>query len=263
MPRGLALKVLDVQGPRLDGSEGETTQDFVMVNAPAFGASTAKQFLGNLKLLAKTTDRAEGAKKVVSAVLRTAEKALEAAGGESATLQTLGGAPNLHPLGETYFTQTAFRHGDYVAKYSLAPVSPSLTRHAGQEIQAAGRPDAIREDMDQATREAPMEWELRVQLCRAPESMPIEDSSVRWDEEESPFLPVARLHAASQGSWDPARGQELDDRLRFSPWTGLAAHRPLGVINRVRQRSYDMSAAYREEVNGCPVREPASADLAL
>ena len=31
LPRGLALKVLDVEGERLPGAEG-TTQDFVMVN---------------------------------------------------------------------------------------------------------------------------------------------------------------------------------------------------------------------------------------
>ncbi|WP_210530153.1 catalase family protein [Rubellimicrobium arenae] len=261
LPRGASLKVMDVKGDRLDGSEGDSTQDFLMVNAPAFGARTARQFLGNLQLLAKTTDRAEWAKKALSAVLRTAEKALEAVGTESATLKTLGGAPSVHPLGETYYTQTAFRHGDHVAKYALVPVSESLTRHAGEEIPVAGRPDAIRETVDRDTRAAPMEWELRVQLCRDPETMPIEDATVRWDEDESPFLPVARLRAEPQPSWSPARNAEVDDRLRFSPWTGLAAHQPLGAINRVRKRTYEASARFRAEVNGCPIHEPTSAEL--
>ena len=69
-PRGLALKLIDVPGERLPGSEGQVTQDFVMQNAPAFTAPDPKTFLKTLKLLAKTTDRGEGLKKVASAVLR-------------------------------------------------------------------------------------------------------------------------------------------------------------------------------------------------
>lgn len=261
VPRGVGLKVLEVEGARLDGSESESTQDFLLVNGPAFVVKTPKQFLGNLQLLAKTTDRVEGAKTALSAVLRTTEKALEAVGGESATLKTLGGSPNVHPLGETYYTQTAFRHGHYVAKYSLAPVSGSLTRWTGQEIATEGHWDAIREEMDAATRQLPMEWELRAQLCRDPETMPVEDPTVQWDEAESPFVAVARLRAEPQGSWNPERAAQVDDRMRFSPWTGLEAHRPLGAINRVRKATYEASAAFRSRVNGCPVHEPAAAEL--
>lgn len=260
LPRGVGLKVLGVEGPRLDGAEGDS-QDFLLVNGPAFVAKTPQQFLGNLKLLAKTTDRAEWAKTALSAVLRTTEKALEAVGGESATLKTLGGSPNVHPLGETYYSQTAFRHGDHVAKYSLAPVSGSLTRFTGQEIATEGHRDAIREEMDAATRQLPMEWELRAQLCRDPETMPVEDPTVLWDEAESPFVAVARLRAEPQGSWNPERAAQVDDRMRFSPWTGLEAHRPLGAINRVRKETYEASAAFRSRVNGCPVHEPSAAEL--
>ena len=35
-PRGAALKVLGVPGPRLPGSEGETTQNYVLGNSPSF-----------------------------------------------------------------------------------------------------------------------------------------------------------------------------------------------------------------------------------
>jgi len=41
LPRGLALKVLGVAGERLPGSEGDTTQDFIMVNGPVFTAPDA------------------------------------------------------------------------------------------------------------------------------------------------------------------------------------------------------------------------------
>lgn len=62
LPRGFALKVIGVEGERLPGSEGDTTQDFVMANAPAFTAPTADAFAKNLKMLASTTDKFEGAR---------------------------------------------------------------------------------------------------------------------------------------------------------------------------------------------------------
>jgi hypothetical protein len=54
LPRGLALKILGVDGARLPGSERDATQDFVMVNGPAFAALTPKAFLANLQLAGPT-----------------------------------------------------------------------------------------------------------------------------------------------------------------------------------------------------------------
>lgn len=256
VPRGLSLKILDVEGERLPGSEGDSTQDFVLVNGPAFMAVTTKDFLPNLKLLAKTTDKAQGAKKVLSAVLRGTEAALEAVGTESVMLKQLGGHPNTHPLGDTYFSQTAFRFGDYIAKFSVAPVSPNLIGLSGHKINASGRPNALREAISEVLIEAGAEWELRVQLCTDLENMPVEDASKVWDEKESPYVPVARISVPSQLAWSEARSAAVDDGLSFSPWHGLAAHRPLGAINRARQSAYEMSAKFRADFNRCPIHEP-------
>ena len=62
-PRGVAIKIVGVDGERLPGGEGDRTQDFVMVNGPKFMAAGPQKFLGNLKLLASTTDKAPGLKK--------------------------------------------------------------------------------------------------------------------------------------------------------------------------------------------------------
>ncbi|MEG3175110.1 catalase family protein [Sphingomonas sp. RB3P16] len=256
VPRGLAIKLLDVAGERLPGSEGETTQDFVMINGPAFATPNAKPFLANLKLLAKTTDKAEGAKKVLSAVLRGTEAALEAIGLPSPALQTLGGAPNIHPLGETYYSATPFRFGDYIAKFSLAPVSPNLTAVTKQKVDTKDRPDALREEIAAVMTTGDAEWELRVQLCRDLETMPIEKADAVWDEAASPYVTVATLRVPSQSSWTWDRAKAIDDGMRFSVWTGLAAHQPLGQINRVRQSAYQMSSDFRAKFNGCPIHEP-------
>ena len=262
-PRGMAIKVIGVEGQRLPGSEGDRTQDFVMVDAPAFSAPDPAAFARSLTLLSATTDTGQGWKKAFSAALRGAEAAIEAAGGESATLTTLGGQAPTHPLGETFYTQTPFRHGDHVAKLSLAPVSPALRALADRPVEVRGRPNALREEVIGFLRDHDAEWELRVQLRTDPDAMPIEDASVAWPEDRSPYVAVARIRAPRQPAWSEARARQVDDGLAFSPWHGIEAHRPLGGINRSRKEAYASAAAFRSERNRCPIAEPARAvDLA-
>ncbi|MHB0671399.1 catalase family protein [Roseomonas mucosa] len=255
LPRGMALKVLDVEGERLPDAEG-STQDFIMVNGPVFQTKTADQFLGNLKMLARTTDRMEGTKKVMSSVLRGVNTALEAVGVESTKVQSLGGAPNVDPLGETYYSVTPFRYGDYIAKFSLVPVAPDLLALKGKEIDASGRPDAIRETIQGEMKGIDGVWEFRVQLCRDLEEQPVEDPTVVWDEEKAPSRTVATITAPRQDSWDAARVQAVNEEMHFMIWTGLAAHQPLGNINRARREAYRHSARFRERFNRCPIHEP-------
>lgn len=253
-PRGIGLKIFGVPGDRLPGSD-DGAQDFVLVNGPVFGAPTPAAFLKNLKLLAATTDKAEGLKKAWSATMRALEGALEAVGGQSVLISTLGGAPEVHPLGETYFSQTPFRYGDYIAKFALRPVSPTLTDLTGDKVSVSGRPDALREDVGAVMIEQGGTWQLCVQLCTDLDAMPVEIPTVEWDEKLSPFVPVATLTVEPQLSWEHGISEMLEDRLSFSPWHGLSAHQPLGAINRARQQTYDFSADYRATTNGCPVHD--------
>ena len=257
LPRGLALKVLDVEGERLPGAEG-TVQDFVMVNGKVFQAKDADKFLGSLKMLAKTTDRLEGTKTVMSTVLRGVNTALEAIGIESTTVASLGGAPNVDPLGETYYSVTPFRYGDYVAKFSVAPVAPALTALTGKVIDATDHHDAIRDTVQGEMLGIEGEWEFRVQLCRDLDKQPVEDPTVEWKEDEAPFQRVATIRVKSQDSWDAALVDAVNERMRFGVWTGLAAHRPLGNINRARNEPYRHSSEFRERFNGCPIHEPSA-----
>lgn len=252
--RGVGLKVLGVPGDRLPGSD-DGEQDFLMVNGPIFGAPDPATFLKNLKLLAATTHKAEGAKKLLSATLRVVEGALEALGGKSALLTQLGGAPEVHPLGETYYSQTAYRYGDHIAKFSLRPVSAGLTEVSGDIVNVHGRPDALREDVRERMIENGGTWQFCVQLCTDLEKMPVEDPTVEWDEKLSPFIPVATLTVAPQLSWENGASQAREDVLSFSPWHGLASHQPLGGVNRARRDTYEYSAGYRSDFNGCPMHQ--------
>ena len=258
LPRGLALKVIGVAGERLPGSEADTTQDFIMVNGPVFTAPDAAAFLKNLKLLAKTTDRLETGKKAVSAVLRTVETGLEALGHPSPALQQLGGAPHVHPLGETYYSQTPYRYGAYMAKVALFPVSPALTRLTGAMVAIGDDPDAIRAAVRRDLMAEGGTWELRIQLNTDLDAMPIEDPRVEWDTACSPFITVATLDIPAQNSWDDAATARTDDALSYSIWHGIAAHRPLGNVNRARRDTYKLSSDFRRGFNGCPMHEPAA-----
>ncbi len=255
LPRGLAIKIVGAEGPRLPDADGDT-QDFVMVNGPVFQSPNPEKFLSSVKLLARTTDKMEGTKEVLSSVLQTVNKGLEAVGISSPTIQGLGGAPNVDPLGETYFSVTPFRYGDHIAKFRVKPVSPDLTKRTGTEIDASVRDDAIRETVRAEMQETRAEWEFQVQLCRDVEAQPIEDPTVEWKEDDAPFMTVATISAAPQDSWSDAKVQKVDEEMRFSVWTGLAAHRPLGGINRARKQTYQHSAEFRAKFNGCPFHEP-------
>ncbi len=227
-----------------------------MVNGPVFQAKTADKFLGNLKMLAGTTDKLEGTKEAMLGVLRGVNTALEAVGISSPKVQSLGGAPNSDPLGETYYSVTPFRYGDYVAKFAIVPVSSDLRSREKQEIDTEGNPDAIRQYIKGEMQVIEGVWELRVQLCRDLEKQPIEDPTVQWNEEDSPFQTVATIRAGRQDSWDDDQVQKVDEGMRFSPWIGLAAHQPLGNINRARKAPYEHSAEFRVRFNRCPIHEP-------
>ncbi|MBV8682404.1 MAG: catalase family protein [Caulobacteraceae bacterium] len=260
-PRAVAVKLIGVPGERLSGEEEEATQDFIMINGPAFGAPTPKAFLANLKLLAGTTDKAQGLKKILSAVMQGVQAAIVAAGGKPSPLvATLGGQPETHILGETFFSQTPLRWGDYVAKVRLMPVSPELTALTNKHLKINGVPNALRDACIAFFRDHAGVWELQAQLWTDRDRMPIEDASKVWDEAISPYVTVARLSVGPQVAWSEARSQAVDDGMSFSAWHCLAAHRPLGGVNRARRTTYEAGRRFRAE-HGRPILEPRDATL--
>jgi hypothetical protein len=256
-PRGLAIKVLGVEGERLPGSEHDTTQDFVLIVGKVFGAPNPKAFLPSIKLLAPTTDKAERGKEVISAVLRETERVIEAFGGQSAMVMGLGGYPETNILGESFFSQAPIRYGDYIAKVGVFPVSPELTQLVNTRLDLNGVRDGLRNAVREFFALNGGTWELRVQLCTDLEAMPIEDATKIWPEDKSSYIAVARITSKPQDPWSEEHFDRIDTGMSFSPWHGLAAHRPLGGIMRVRKSIYERSVAFRGRHNGCPMTEPS------
>lgn len=260
-PRGLAIKIFNVEGERLPDAQGSSNQDFILVNGPTFQAPDAKAFLGSLKPLAATTDRVEGLKKVVSATLRGIETVVEAVGGESAMLKSLGGQLETHILGDSFFSQLPVRFGDYIAKISMAPLSDNLRALTDQSLNVNGVPDGIREAVVEFFRSQTAVWEIQAQLCTNLETMPIEPANKEWSEEESPYVRLGTITAKPQQAWSEARSRAVDDGIGFSPWNGVQAHLPLGPLMRIRKDAYKHSQQFRSQRNGTPVREPETLAL--
>jgi hypothetical protein len=86
----------------------------------------------------------------------------------------------------------------------------------------------------------------------------VEDASVEWDEEASPYRTVGRITVEPQMSLGTDLAGVVDEQTFFSPWHGLAAHRPLGSVNRSRRQAYEMSAEFRAKFNGCPMHDTAA-----
>jgi hypothetical protein len=87
--------------------------------------------------------------------------------------------------------------------------------------------------------------------------MPIEDTTVTWSEQVSPFIPVARLFIPRQ-HFDTPEQNTLCENLSFNPWHGLLAHQPLGYMNLLRRELYLHTAGFRRGRNGVPPEEPSS-----
>ena len=104
------------------------------------------------------------------------------------------------------------------------------------------------------------QWEIRVQLCADLDTMPVEDASVLWPEDRSPYIPVGRITVEPQEAWSDGKAAAIDEGLSFSPWHGLAAHQPLGVVMRLRRTAYAASAAFRAARNGHSNEEPKTLD---
>ncbi|HEX2175177.1 MAG TPA: catalase family protein [Nocardioidaceae bacterium] len=254
-PRGMAIKVIGVDGPRAV-DDGAATQDFLLVNHPTLPFGTVGAYAELQKALQRQhhqSDLRQRSTRLVARVLTRLRFPLPRIAEVLAT-------PNHHVLGETFHSMAALRYGDHVAKISAAPLSEELRALTGRPVGRRAGDSALRDLVADFFAHHSAEYEVRAQLCVDVRRMPIEDASVLWPEELSPHHRVAVLHLPAQDAYSDARRRYADDVLSFSPWHALEAHRPLGSIMRSRRVAYPRSSDFRHTVNGVREREPASID---
>jgi catalase len=265
-PRGLAIKILNVEGEKIPPHQG-ATQDLVCVNANAFAAPDPAGFLKTLKLLDKTLELPEGVKHAVSVAAQATNAVLKLAHIPSAALESLG-APATHILGESFSTVAPLRYGAYVAKIGIAPASANLTALTGKHVDLGADYNSLEELIKHFFRHETAVWEVKAQLALAADpsvedakrEFPIEKADKPWPEDKSPWQVVGRITVAAQDSYSDARQLFVDDSLSFSPWHALADHQPLGGIMRARRKAYEEAGKYRAQRNNREIVEPTSID---
>ena len=247
--KGFALKVM--------GVEGAGTQDFLMANLPILPFGTVVAYLAFQRDSEERADRKEQPALVVPEIASAAAAVLDAVGLPNRTLEALG-ATSDHILGETFHTMAAVRFGEYVAKLSVAPESENVKELTGQAVDVGEGDSVYRDLVVEFFQKQGAAYTLRVQMCLDLETMPVEDASVEWSSEESPFLTLGSIWFPAQEAYSPGRRVYGDDVLSFNPWRGVTAHRPLGSIMRSRKAAYEASTRFRHEMNVRERVEPVS-----
>ena len=207
---------------------GGTTQDFLLNSHPALFAADPEDFLAFAE--------AAAADRLWAYFFNPLDLHLKS------LLVVLRARSNPdNPFAIRYFSTTPFRHGDdplSAVKYATAPCAPIPA------VEPRDDPNRLRDAMAQHLDQAPACFDFLVQFQTDAEAMPIEDASVEWPEDLSPFLTVARLQIPAQ-PFRTAEALARCERLAFNPWHALPAHRPIGGINRVRDKIYTDAARVR------------------
>jgi hypothetical protein len=76
--------------------------------------------------------------------------------------------------------------------------------------------------------------------------MPVEDPTIEWN---SVPVKLATLSIYPQ-KFDSPEQMTFVENLEWSPWNSLPEHRPLGGINRARQKLHQDSQELRHRTNG-------------
>jgi len=244
--RGMAIKVLEVEGERLASEvSGARTQDFVLVNHPAFFAANVKDFLRFEQILA--AGKGEKLAVVNDALTGGNWNPLHWHWREALTALQIAAQVPAHPASNTYFSMSPFRFGKYIAKFRARPTNAlpgSLIEHMKR---LGGQPDALRTMLEETLRSQQLLFEFQVQLRTSIQTMPVENAMVVWPESESPFRTVALLLLPRQ-EINSEQQREVCRQLSFNVWHALVEHRPLGGINRLRREVYPISSAWRRQV---------------
>jgi hypothetical protein len=225
--RGLALKVLDVDGPKALGDA--RTQDLLMIDTPTVPFRTPDEFI-DFVCAAAPPDGGVGRVFRTLGFFRTV--------GLLAGLAKAAKGKPRNVVDRPFHTAAAICFGPYAARVSAFPLHA-----AGDDGPAVAERDYLAGRTAERVARVPLEYELRAQFFTGPET-PVEDSRVEWP---SPFVPVARLAIEKQDAASD-RGKRLHafvESLSFDPWHALVEHRPLGAVMRARKHAYYSSIQHR------------------
>jgi hypothetical protein len=157
-----------------------------------------------------------------------------------------------NPLQVQYFGAAPFMFGaNRVMKFSVAPVpstsQPDFATPPNENYLA----EALAQTM-QGSGQINFDFKLQVRDQEAdfgPDQLLIESATTTWDtsdkKEVDNYENVARLIIRAPQQTTTGAAKTACEKLVFTPWHSLAAHKPVGGINRLRRSVYYNSAKHR------------------
>jgi len=254
--QGMTIKVMGVEGEKMLHEERTaTTQDFVLVDHGVFFLRDANECADFAKIVTPTysvRSRLTLQPRVLLFFLRPSFMP-----GGLRRLWTLW--KTIHkkienPLAVQYWSQTAFALGPYAVKYTVRPCLPPARPAADPQDY-----DALEKAVAASLRpqDAEFAFDFLVQRQADASTMPVEDPTVPWREQDSPFRKVATIVIKHQTEDIMSqRSRNWSEQLSFTPWHTTWDHRPLGGVNRARRAVYQASSELRHELDGAPHVEP-------
>ena len=243
--RGMAVKLTGVPGPKLEDDE-KGTQDFLMINAPAFFVRDAADYVEFTK--------AAAAGKPLRFFFHGFNP-FRWHWREFRNALAITRRKTSDPLDVRYWSVTPFLMGDAgPAKFSARPCAKPR-----EEKPDRRRPDFLREAMSARLKDGGACFEFLVQLRTDAAKMPLEDPAVEWSEASAPFRKLAVIDIPAQ-RFEGAEQAAFCENLSMNPWHAVPEHRPLGGINRVRRVVYPAIARLRRLLNHAQPAEPTGGE---
>ena len=148
------------------------------------------------------------------------------------------------------YSQSAYRHGDYVAKYGVFPLGEKQIELEKTIIKEDCPINEIAKEVRNFHLVNKVQYSFCAQMLQNIEEQPVDDIGVEWDPKKYPFEHMATLEFEPQDSGLPEFRAWWDDRITVNSWHGLKEHTPLGSTNRMRRVVYAESRKLRLRVNG-------------
>lgn len=115
-----------------------------------------------------------------------------------------------------WYSQTAYRFGEYVIKYSLVPSSETQKRLYEEEVKPEDQQNYILSNYLKSFHAAhEAEFLFQVQLLEDVEEQPVEYAGAEWDEKKFPWQTVGKIVMPKQDSFLFSRKAFWEDHLRL------------------------------------------------
>ena len=253
--RGMAIKLLGIEGESLLPLHGALTQDFVMINQPAFAFANVEDYrLLSQVLVDHFGEPSPGQHFFIKrlgpgntstpAQIARAMRSRQIVGRITADAFKDDGTGAFFPppasaADNPYFSASPFLFGEgRVMRFRAQPVDRS------DDAPDVSDPNYLRNALIKRLKKEEIVFDFAIQVRDAKEldlDVDVENASTEWDDE---YVSVARITIPPQ-TFDSPEQREMCERLFFTPWHGINEFAPLGGINRLRKAVYLGSVKHR------------------